>query len=62
MEFRIINRNQEVRWIAHISQAAYDEDGIYLGIRGSNRDITDRKKSEDGNLSRRMLTISVANQ
>ncbi len=45
-DFRIVNRDGEVRWIAHNCRSVYGTDGTYLGKRGSNRDITDRKLVE----------------
>jgi diguanylate cyclase (GGDEF)-like protein/PAS domain S-box-containing protein len=47
LEFRIVTKNNEECWIGHTCQAVYDRDGTYLGQRGSNRDITERKKSEE---------------
>ena len=47
LEFRIITRNNEDRWIGHECQDVYGRDGTYLGRRGSNRDITDRKRVEE---------------
>jgi PAS domain S-box-containing protein len=46
-DFRILARNGEERWIAHLCQEVFDDEGNYLGRRGSNRDVTDRKKMED---------------
>ncbi|UCG13918.1 MAG: PAS domain S-box protein [Deltaproteobacteria bacterium] len=46
LDFRIINRKGEARWIAHICQPAYGSDGRYLGRRASNSDITERKLAE----------------
>jgi hypothetical protein len=45
-EFRITARNGEVRWIAHVCRSVYDREGRFIGRRGSNRDITEKKKSE----------------
>jgi PAS domain S-box-containing protein len=45
-EFRIIHRNGEERWIDHRCQPVYGVDGRWLGRRGSNRDITERKRAE----------------
>jgi PAS domain S-box-containing protein len=45
--FRIIARDGRMRWIGHECQHVHSADGQYLGIRGSNRDITDRKEAED---------------
>lgn len=47
MDFRIIARNGEVRWISHRCQPVYREDGSWVGRRGSNRDITKRKKAQE---------------
>jgi PAS domain S-box-containing protein len=47
LEFRIITRNNEERWIGHECQGVYGRAGAYLGQRGSNRDITDRKKAAE---------------
>lgn len=45
-DFRIIIRSGEVRWISHYCVPVTGEDGIFLGRRASNRDITERKKAE----------------
>ena len=47
MEFRIITRNGDERWLSHYCQPVYDNNGTFLGRRGSNRDITGRKKAEE---------------
>lgn len=46
VEFRIIHRDGTMRWIGHVCQTVFDAQGWFLGRRGSNRDITDRKKAE----------------
>ncbi len=46
IELRIITRSGEIRWIHHLCQPVYDDSGRYAGIRGSNRDVTDRKQIE----------------
>jgi PAS domain S-box-containing protein len=45
-EYRIIRKNGSIRWIGHVSAHIFNEKGEYLGIRGSNRDITSRKDTE----------------
>ena len=45
LEFRIITKTGEVRWIDHECQPVHGADGKFLGIRASNRDITDRKRA-----------------
>jgi len=46
-EFRIIHRDGTPRWIGHVYQPVFDAEGQYLGRRGSNREITDRKRGEE---------------
>ncbi|HMK57275.1 MAG TPA: response regulator [Dissulfurispiraceae bacterium] len=45
LEYRIMHRDGNLRWIGHVCQPVYDAEGTYLGIRGSNRDITEQKKA-----------------
>ena len=47
IEFRIIAKNGEERWLGHVCQQVYDKQGSLLGIRASNRDITERKHVEE---------------
>ncbi|MGO9118290.1 MAG: PAS domain S-box protein [Desulfomonilaceae bacterium] len=47
VDFRIIRRDGQVRWINHACQAVYGKEGQSLGRRASNRDITERKRSEE---------------
>jgi PAS domain S-box-containing protein len=46
IEFRIITKDGEIRWLHHLCQPIYDGKGCYAGRRGSNRDITERKQEE----------------
>lgn len=46
LDFRIITHGGEERWIGHCCQPVYGRGGQYLGIRGSNRDITKHKLAE----------------
>ncbi|MFA4824925.1 MAG: PAS domain S-box protein [Methanoregula sp.] len=46
LEFRIITKNGEARWIGHECQPVYNTNSEYLGNRASNRDITERKEAE----------------
>jgi diguanylate cyclase (GGDEF)-like protein/PAS domain S-box-containing protein len=46
-DFRIVHRNGQVRWVAHICQPVYSSEGEWLGLRVSNRDITERKEAEE---------------
>jgi len=47
LEFRITHRDGTTRWIGHLCQPVSDAQGSFLGRRGSNRDITDRKQAEE---------------
>ena len=47
IEFRIVRSDGEVRWIGHVCRPVFGADGIFQGRRGSNRDITDRKRMEE---------------
>ena len=40
MEFRIIRKDGEIRWVSHCCQAVHSEEGKYLGRRVSNRDVS----------------------
>ncbi|MDM8547672.1 PAS domain S-box protein [Candidatus Venteria ishoeyi] len=47
IDFRIVTRNGEQRWIGHVCQPVQSPDGCSLGQRGSNHDITERKQTEE---------------
>ena len=47
LEFRIVKRNGEVRWISHVCSSVLGNKGEYKGRRASNRDITDHKQLAD---------------
>jgi PAS domain S-box-containing protein len=42
LEFRIVARTGETRWIAHECAPVVGPDGEPLGVRGSNRDVTEQ--------------------
>ncbi len=44
--FRIIHKNGGARWMAHLCQPVFDQEGAFIGSRGSNRDFTERKLAE----------------
>ena len=45
-DFRIITLDGQERWIGHHCQPVFDSKGKFIGLRGSNRDITQRKMAE----------------
>ncbi len=48
IEFRILRADDlSVRWISHVCQPVFDNSGKFLGTRGSNRDITEKKLVDD---------------
>jgi PAS domain S-box-containing protein len=46
IQFRIRTKGGEIRWIDHVCLPVHDGQGKFLGIRASNRDISERKKVE----------------
>jgi PAS domain S-box-containing protein len=46
IQFRIITRDGEIRWIDHSCRPVTDPNGHFQGIRASNRDVTERKMAE----------------
>ncbi|NPV86886.1 MAG: response regulator [Anaerolineae bacterium] len=46
IEYRIIQADGTLRWVEHICQPVYDEQGVFLGGRGSIRDVTERRQME----------------
>lgn len=45
LDFRIITRSGEERWISHRCQSVRSKEGAFIGRRASNRDITERMKT-----------------
>jgi PAS domain S-box-containing protein len=44
MDYRIITKDGQERWISHFCQSVFRDDGTWLGRRESKRDITFRKE------------------
>lgn len=59
IEFRIVHRDGSIKWIGHVCQPVFDEKGNFLGIRGSNRDITEGKRAEEERLLRSRFVESM---
>ncbi len=47
MDFPIISRTGEKIWLAHHCNAVFDDQGIYVGRRGNNSDITERVRANE---------------
>jgi diguanylate cyclase (GGDEF)-like protein/PAS domain S-box-containing protein len=47
MEFKIRARDGEIKWIHHVFRTVFNNAGENIGIRGSNRDISDLKRLQD---------------
>ncbi|MBI5962785.1 MAG: PAS domain S-box protein [Chloroflexi bacterium] len=63
VEYRIIARDGDVHWIGHNCRPLFGADGRYLGRRVSNRDVTERKRSEadiwESNQKEKILTQTI---
>jgi PAS domain S-box-containing protein len=46
LEFRIVTRYGETRWIGHVCRSIHSNDGAFIGRRISNSDITERTLAE----------------
>ena len=46
IQYRIRHKHGEIRWIEHTCRAVTGSHGEFLGIRASNRDVTERKHNE----------------
>ncbi len=47
MEYRIITKSGGQKWISHNCQQVFNAEGVYLGRRAGNRDITSQKQAEE---------------
>ena len=46
IRFRIRRQDGKTAWIEHVCRPVIDEQGTFMGLRSSNRDITKRKQTE----------------
>jgi two-component system sensor histidine kinase UhpB len=69
LEFRIITKKKEIRWILHSCQPLYFSDGSFVGRWITNQDITQRKQSDQeharaekrlNQLTHQLITIQEA--
>ena len=47
LDFRVLTKSGDEKWIAHICQQVYGADGTSLGRRANNRDVTDKRMAEE---------------
>jgi PAS domain S-box-containing protein len=47
LEYRIITKTGDIRWISHTCSPIYTQEGLYAGRRATNRNITERKEAEE---------------
>jgi PAS domain S-box-containing protein len=59
VQFRIQTRDGEYKWIEHACQPVRSPQNNFLGFRASNRDITDRKRSENALLKSEQSLIEA---
>ena len=61
LDFRIVRRDGDIRWIAHTCKAIYGKNGQHMGRRGSRRDRTDRYIEEES-LRMAAVVFEVVNE
>jgi diguanylate cyclase (GGDEF)-like protein/PAS domain S-box-containing protein len=59
IDFRILRRDGEVRWIRHTCQIIHHANGTSLGLRATNRDITESKVAQETIARGRKLLAST---
>jgi len=60
LEFRIIAKNGQVRWISHRCRKVWDRHNHLLGRRGSNLDITEEKHlRQEANRAQQLASLGV---
>ena len=47
IEFRILDKNNQIHWIDHVCIPVFDKSGKLIGRRASNRDVTENKNNEN---------------
>lgn len=61
LDFRIVRRDGDIRWITHSCKAVYSKQGKYMGRRGSRRDRTERYREEES-LRMAVAVFDVVNE
>jgi PAS domain S-box len=57
LQFKIIHKDGGERWIDHTSLPVFDTEGNYIGQRGSNADITEKKE-----IDRKILSTIISTE
>ncbi|HWQ63930.1 MAG TPA: PAS domain S-box protein [Methanospirillum sp.] len=61
IDYRIISRSGEERWVSHICQSVFRDDGTWIGRRESKRDITFKKEIEKAYLQTNLKLNLLSN-
>ena len=61
LDFRIISKEGKECWISHYCQPVYSQEGLHIGRRASNRDISERKQIEAELINHAELIKQFAN-
>ena len=61
IDFKILTKKGEIRWIGHVCREVINEEGELLGRRGSNRDITARVLAEQEKTALRERLMKTRN-
>ncbi len=61
IEIRIIHKDGSIKWMEHHCKPIYNAESVNIGRRASNRDITDRKQTEELLERERELYIDLVN-
>ncbi|BBA70597.1 PAS domain S-box protein [Geobacter sulfurreducens] len=61
IEFRIITKSNEVRWVSHFCRLVYDESGELLGMRGSFSDVSVKKMALEAVLAQKNFAENLIN-
>jgi PAS domain S-box-containing protein len=57
LQYKILHKDGTERWIEHVCQPVFDSDDSFMGFRGSNSDITEKKETD-----RKILNAIIATE
>jgi len=61
LEFRIVTKTNEVRWVSHFCRFVQDETGELLGVRGSFSDISAKKMALEAVIAQKNFAENLIN-